>query len=97
MAFQAAEPLQTHKKPKAGAESPWPQCRSAPEDSPAPDPTRSGAVRRTPLTGGGPHGCLRRGPAFFLSCIGETEGRERLVRHLETNGLRQGGNWLRFL
>jgi hypothetical protein len=35
--------------------------------------------------------------AFFLSCIGEAAGRERLVRHLVANGLQQGRDWLLFL
>jgi glycosyltransferase involved in cell wall biosynthesis len=35
--------------------------------------------------------------AFFVSCIGQEEGRARLVRHLEANGLRQGRDWLLFL
>ncbi len=34
--------------------------------------------------------------AFFLSCIGEAPGRERLRRHLERYGFREGRDWLRF-
>lgn len=34
--------------------------------------------------------------AVFLACIGEARGRERLRRHLEANGFREGRHWLRF-
>ncbi|MEE8434977.1 MAG: glycosyltransferase family 2 protein [bacterium] len=34
--------------------------------------------------------------AFFLSCIGESAGRERLRRHLERHGFIEGRDWLRF-
>ena len=35
--------------------------------------------------------------AFYLSCIGEPDGRARLVTHLEANGLQPGRDWLLFL
>ena len=34
--------------------------------------------------------------AFFLSCIGEAAGRERLRSHLERHGFIEGKDWLRF-
>ena len=34
--------------------------------------------------------------AFFLSCIGEVAGRERLRSHLERHGFVEGRDWLRF-
>jgi len=34
--------------------------------------------------------------AFFISCIGAAEGRERLRSHLERNGFSEGRDWLRF-
>lgn len=35
--------------------------------------------------------------AFYLSCIGEDEGRARLVHHLHLNGFRQGRDYLLFM
>lgn len=35
--------------------------------------------------------------AFYLSCIGEAEGRARLVRYLRGNGLNEQRDWLLFL
>lgn len=51
----------------------------------------------TARIGGSGHVAPCAGAQPIREGIGQEEGRARLVRHLEANGLRQGRDWLLFL